>query len=140
VHQVGFYYLDVSRCTSTKHKFYCELLAYLIEHVIQNVLNMLHASSCSLHLCSSIIYLFFILYNEPTNAQLIHKLSHSPYMFRHYCVILREFVVSTLPSYTSMSNELVGNIIQNLKFKIISHLFYAVEMFKIFKILKLSYL
>jgi len=23
-------------------------------------------------------------------------------MFRHYCVILRELVVSTLPSYTSM--------------------------------------
>ena len=36
----------------------------------------------------------------PTNAQLIDTLSHS-YMFRHYCVILREFVVSTLPSYTS---------------------------------------
>ena len=30
----------------------------------------------------------------PTNAQLFHKLSHS-YMFRHYCVILRELVVST---------------------------------------------
>ena len=30
-------------------------------------------------------------------------------MFRHYCVILREFVVSTLPSYRSMSNAVVGN-------------------------------
>ena len=25
-------------------------------------------------------------------------------MFRHYCVILRDLVVSTLPSYTSTSN------------------------------------
>jgi hypothetical protein len=36
----------------------------------------------------------------PTNAQLFHKLSHSSYMFRHYCVILAELVVTTLPSYT----------------------------------------
>jgi len=31
-------------------------------------------------------------------------------MFRHYCVILREFLVSTLLSYTSMSTAAVGNI------------------------------
>jgi hypothetical protein len=45
---------------------------------------------------------FFILYFvlRPTNAQLIHKLSHS-YMFRHYCVILRVLVISTLPSYAT---------------------------------------
>ena len=36
-------------------------------------------------------------------------------MFRHYCVILRDPVVSTLPSYTSMSNAVFGNIILNLK-------------------------
>ena len=36
-------------------------------------------------------------------------------MFRHYCVILSEFVVSTLPSYTSMSNAVIGNKIYNLK-------------------------
>ena len=56
-------------------------------------------------------------------------------MFRHYCIILRELVVSTLPSYTSVSNAVVGNTI-----KIISHGFYAVEIsiFKIFKTLKLS--
>jgi len=30
------------------------------------------------------------------DAQLFHKLSHWSYMFRHYCVILREFVVCTL--------------------------------------------
>jgi hypothetical protein len=44
------------------------------------------------------------------NAQLFHKLSHS-YMFQHYRVILRDFIVSTLLSYTSISNALVGNII-----------------------------
>ena len=51
-----------------------------------------------------------ILHNEPTNAQLIDRLSHS-YMFRHYCAILSEFVVSTLPSYTILSNAVIGNII-----------------------------
>ena len=54
---------------------------------------------------------FTILYNELKNAQLINRLSHSSYMFRHYCVILREFVISTLLSYTSTSNVVVGNII-----------------------------
>jgi len=42
-------------------------------------------------------------------AQLFHKLSHYSYMFRHCRVILREPVVSTLPSYTSISNAAVGN-------------------------------
>jgi len=32
-----------------------------------------------------------------TNTQQIDKLSQS-YMFRHYCVIFRELVFSTLPS------------------------------------------
>jgi len=52
-------------------------------------------------------------------------------MFRHSCVILRELVVSTLPSLMQL---LI------LQYKI-SHVFYAVEisMFKIFKLLKLSY-
>jgi len=36
----------------------------------------------------SIKIFIIILYNEPTNAQLFHKLSHS-YKFRHYRVILR---------------------------------------------------
>jgi len=59
-------------------------------------------------------YIFFILYSVqwPTNAQLFHKLSHS-YMFRHYGVILRELVINTLPSYTSISNAAVGNTIYN---------------------------
>ena len=32
---------------------------------------------------------FFNAVLWPTNAQLFHKLSHSSYMFQHYCVILR---------------------------------------------------
>jgi len=56
-------------------------------------------------------------------------------MFQHYCVILRELAVSTLPGYTSMSMYLLV-----IQYKI-SSMFYAVEilMFKIFEILKLSY-
>ena len=34
-------------------------------------------------------------------------------MFRHYCFILRELVVSTLSSYTYISDEAVGNTIYN---------------------------
>ena len=36
----------------------------------------------------------FILYNEPINAQLIDKLLHCSYMFRHYRVIFRDLVIS----------------------------------------------
>jgi len=36
-------------------------------------------------------------------------------MFRHYCVILSEFVVSTLPSYKGMSNAVIGSKICSLK-------------------------
>ena len=34
-------------------------------------------------------------------------------MFRHYPVILRELVINTLPSYTSISSAAVGNTIYN---------------------------
>jgi len=44
----------------------------------------------------------FTLYNESTKAQLIDKLLYCSYMFRHYCVIFRELVVSTFISYISM--------------------------------------
>jgi len=54
------------------------------------------------------IFCYFVQW--PKKSQLIEKLSHS-YMFRHYRIILREFVVSTLPSYTSMSNAVIGNTI-----------------------------
>jgi len=53
-------------------------------------------------------YYFFILYNEPTNAQLIDSWLYTTifywsYIFRHYCVIFRELIVSTLQSYAIMS-------------------------------------
>jgi len=80
--------------------------------------------------------LFFYSVQWPTNAQLIDKLLYCSYMFRHYCVILRELVVTTLLIYTSISVQLLV-----MQFNI-THTFYAVEItvFKIFKILKLSYL
>jgi hypothetical protein len=56
-------------------------------------------------------FFYFVLW--PTNSQLFHKLSHFFYMFRHYHVILRELVLSNLPSYISMSNAVVGNTIYN---------------------------
>jgi len=55
------------------------------------------------------------------NAQLNDNLSHSSYMFWHYCVILREFIVNTLLSYVSM---LMQSWWYNLKF----HMFYAVNV------------
>ena len=67
----------------------------------------------SLTSCGYFFKSFIILYNEPSNAQLFHKLSNC-YMFRHYLVILRELVISTLPSYTSISNAAVGNTVYNL--------------------------
>ena len=54
------------------------------------------------------IFYYFVLW--PTNAPSFHYLSHSN-MFRHYRVILRELVVSTLPSYTRMLNAVFGNTI-----------------------------
>ena len=57
-----------------------------------------------------VVCIFYYFVQWPTNAQLIDKLSHS-YMFWHYCVILKELVVTTLPIYLSMSNAVVGNTI-----------------------------
>ena len=47
--------------------------------------------------CTVHISLFCTLTKKCT--QLFHKSSHC-YMFRHYCVILRKFVINTLPSYS----------------------------------------
>jgi len=80
--------------------------------IISQIITPLHVSTLSCHpqaACNQYfikLHRYFLL--RPTNAQLFHKLSHC-YIFRHYCVILREFVVSTLPSYRSMSNAVVGN-------------------------------
>jgi len=43
-------------------------------------------------------------------------------MFRHYRVILRELVINTLPSYTSISNAAVGNTVYSYD---VSHSYYA---------------
>ena len=72
----------------------------------------------------------FILYNFvlwPTTAQLFHKLSHS-HMFRHCRVILGEFVVSSLLTYTSMSHAAVGNTIYNYDISQQLHLKYACNL------------
>ena len=45
-------------------------------------------------------------------TQLFHKLSHC-YMFRNCPVILRQLVINTLPSCTSISNAAVGNTVYN---------------------------
>jgi hypothetical protein len=68
-----------------------------------------------------VTYFFFILHNEPTNAQLNDKLLFCSYMFRHIVPSSREFVVSTLLSYISMSMQLLV-----IQFKI-SHMFIVVE-------------
>jgi len=44
---------------------------------------------------TSLIFFLLILCNEPTNAQLIDNILYCSYMFRQYCVIFRELVVST---------------------------------------------
>jgi len=56
--------------------------------------------------------IFYCFALWPINAQLFHKLSHCC-MFRHYRVILRQPVINTLPSYTSISNAAVGNTVYN---------------------------
>jgi hypothetical protein len=55
---------------------------------------------------------------RPSSGQLVlikcpQLLKHSN-LFRHFLAILRQFVVSTLSSHTSMSNAAVGNRIYNL--------------------------
>jgi len=44
-------------------------------------------------------------------------------MFQQHCVIPRELVINTLPSYTNISNAAAGNTIYNLD---VSHRFYAI--------------
>jgi hypothetical protein len=61
--------------------------------------------------CTMHLLLFCTMNNKCT--QLFHKLSHS-YMFRHYRIILRQLVINTLPSYTSISNAAVGNTVLQL--------------------------
>jgi hypothetical protein len=52
-----------------------------------------------------------LLFCAMTNkCKLSHNLSHC-YMFRHNRVILREILINALPSYTIISNAVVGNIV-----------------------------
>jgi len=51
--------------------------------------------------------LFYFFCTMTNNSQLVDKFLYCSYMFRHYCVILRELVVSNLLSYTSMSVHLL---------------------------------
>jgi hypothetical protein len=88
------------------------------------------AAPCPQSACNTAIWItvtrvprFFCYFVQwPTSAQLIDNLSYCCYMFRNYCVILRELVVCTLLSYTSMSVQLLV-----IQFKV-SHMFPAVEI------------
>jgi len=87
-------------------KYVCSL-AYDEDMVPQRAYN--RVQYIILKIVPRICYYFVLC---PTNAQLSHKLSYC-YMFRHYRIILGEFIVNTLPSYTSISNSAVGNTIYN---------------------------
>jgi len=54
-------------------------------------------------------------------------------MFRHYPVILRQLVVSTLPSYTIISNAAVGNTVYNLNLFHIRFLLFKSQRLKSLK-------
>ena len=88
---------------------------------LQQTCRLSYFNTCTVHL------LLFCTMNQQR-----HRLSHSSYMFRHCHVILKEFVASTLPSYTGMSNAAVGNIIYNLK---LFHILLQTGQFNILKIL-----
>jgi hypothetical protein len=72
---------------------FCNVSLKCFTYVLCNISKKTHLS----------VYLYIqnrCLYNEPTNAQLIDSLLccsllHCPYMFRHYCIIFRELIVST---------------------------------------------
>jgi hypothetical protein len=62
--------------------------------------------------CTSIMCIYQPFIKLCLLREYLAKSSHS-YMFRHYRVILRELVINTLPSYTSISNAAVGNTAYN---------------------------
>jgi len=49
---------------------------------------------------------------------------HTPTYFDTYRVILRKFVINTLPSYTSISNSAVGNTTYIFFLLVILHIFF----------------
>jgi len=91
------------------HKLsHCYMFRHYRVILRQLVINTLPSYSSISNAAVGNTVLYFALW--PTNAQLFHKLSHC-YMFRHYRVILRQLVINTLPSYTSISNAAVGNTV-----------------------------
>jgi len=57
----------------------------------------------------SFLYFYILYYDQQMHNYFTNY--HTLYMFRLYRVILRERGINTLPSYTSISNEAVGNTI-----------------------------
>jgi hypothetical protein len=95
-----------------RNKF--EKLVHLVNFTVRNLsrCTVTWTSNTTIYIFYFVIYLLFYYFVQWTNkcTHLFHKLSHC-YMFRHYRVILRQLVINTLPSYTSISNAAVGNII-----------------------------
>ena len=77
----------------------------------------------------TIVPCIFYYFVQWTNKCIMGKLLYCSYMFRHYCVILRELVVSTLLTYVSMSMY-VDNTIQNFTYVFCCW----ISMFKVIKI------
>jgi hypothetical protein len=83
---------------------------YLLISIIFGSMSLYRVVQKSLGTRGNILLGFFCTMTN--KCTIISQISHS-YMFRHYCVILRDLVVGTLLSYASMSNTVVGNTIQN---------------------------
>jgi len=76
---------------------YC-LWKQVHKDTVRSAASICHVRSLRIVITNLFYYavpcIFYYFVQWPINAQLFHKLSRSSYMFRHYCVILREFVVS----------------------------------------------
>ena len=74
--------------------------------ILSQIITLLHVSTLSCNpqtTCNQYLaklHQYFVLSTNKFTQQ-FHKLSHC-YMFRHYRVILRQPVINTLPSYTSI--------------------------------------
>jgi hypothetical protein len=93
-------YYDFLFCTMIFFYFCTVIFFYFVLWFFILYYNFLFCTMIFLF-CTMIFYFvqwlfYFVLW--PTNARLFHKLSHS-YIFRHYCVILRELVINTFQNY-----------------------------------------
>ena len=80
-------------------RFYVVCISWIIKCLTFSCLNC-HHTRFLLRYVNVHVTQFLYLYYEPTNAQLINNLLycsllHCPYMFRRYCVIFWELVLST---------------------------------------------